>query len=99
MSVRKRSRMKLEIDVDLPREILEGIPPAELAQLFRTEVVLRLYAEQKLAPVEAADLLGLSRIEFLDLLRERGVGFLVELEEEDFRQLDELRERYAPKAS
>jgi uncharacterized protein UPF0175 len=90
--------MKLEIDVDLPPEILDQIPPADLGKLCQTEVVLRLYGEQKLASVEAAHLLGLSRIQFLDLLRERGVGFLVELEEEDFRQLDNLRQRYAPKA-
>jgi hypothetical protein len=35
----------------------------------------------------------------LDLLRERGVGFQVELDDEDFRQIRELRHRYAPKAS
>jgi predicted HTH domain antitoxin len=91
--------MKLEIDVDLPREILDQIPATDLGELCRTEVVLRLYVEDKLAPVEAAQLLGLSRIQFLDLLRERGVGFLVELEDEDYRQLEDLQQRYTPKAS
>jgi predicted HTH domain antitoxin len=85
------ANMKLEIDVDLPREILDQIPSAELAKLCETEIVLRLYSERKLAAVEAARLLGLTRIRFLDLLRERGVGFLVDLDDEDFRQLDTLR--------
>ena len=89
--------MKFEIDLDLPAEILQQIPPADMARLCRTEVVLRLYSEKKLAAAEAAQLLGLTRIQFLDLLRERGTGFLVELDEQDFRQLDQLRERYAPK--
>jgi len=90
--------VKLEIEVDLPPEILNQIPSADLGRLCRTEIVLRLYREKKLAPAEAARLLGLSRIQFLDLLRERGPGFLVELEDEDFRQLDDLRQRYPPKA-
>lgn len=91
--------MKLEIDVDLPRGILDRIPVDELGKLCGTEIVLRLYRERKLAPAQAAKLLRLSRIQFLDILRERGVGFLVELEEEDFRQIRELRQRYAPKAN
>lgn len=92
-------RVKLEIDVDLPREILDQIPRGDLGKLCRTEIVLRLYGEQKLAPAQAAHLLGLSRIQFLDLLRERGVGFQVELDDEDFRQLEDLRQRHSPEAS
>jgi hypothetical protein len=91
--------MKLEIDVDLPRGVLDQIPADELGKLCGTEIVLRLYSERKLAPAQAAKLLGLSRIRFLDLLRARGVGFLVDLEEEDFRQIRELRHRYGAKAS
>ena len=91
--------VKLEIDIDLPSQILGQIPADELGQLCRTEIVLRLYSEDKLAPAEAAKLLRLSRIQFLDLLRERGVGFRVELDDEDFRQIRELRQRYNPKAS
>jgi predicted HTH domain antitoxin len=91
--------MKLEIDIDLPIEILEQIAPADLGKLCRTEIILQLYSKQKLAPVQAARLLSLSRIEFLDLLRERGVGFLVELDDQDFRQLEDLRQRYPQKAS
>jgi predicted HTH domain antitoxin len=90
--------VKLEIEVDLPQEVLAQVPARELGKLCGTEIVLRLYSEDKLAPAEAAKLLRLSRIEFLDLLRERGVGYRVELDDEDFRQIRELRQRYAPKA-
>jgi len=91
--------VKLEIDVDLPREILDLIPPSDLGKLCRTEVVLQLYSERKLAAVQAAGLLGLSRIQFLNLLRDRGVGFRVDLTDEDFQQIDELREQYPSKAN
>jgi len=93
------ANVKLEIDIDLPSHILGQIPADELGQLCGTEIVLRLYSEDKLAPAEAAKLLRLSRIQFLDLLRERGVGFRVDLDDEDFRQIRELRQRYTPKAS
>ena len=90
--------MKLEIHIDLPREILDQVPAEDMEKLCRTEIVLRLYGEEKLAASEAARLLGLTRIQFHDLLRRRGMGFKVELDEEDFRQLQELRDQYAPKA-
>ena len=91
--------MKLEIEVDLPREVVDQVPPEDLQRLCRTEIVLRLYADEKIATSEAAGLLGLTRIRFLDLLRERGIGLLVELDAEDFRQIENLRDQYAPKAS
>lgn len=44
-------------------------------------------------------MLGLTRIQFLDLLRTSGVGFRVELDDEDFRQIRQLREDHAPKSA
>ena len=82
-----------------PARFWRGIPVQDLGKLCRTEIVLRLYSENKLAPAEAARLLELNRIQFLDLLRVRAAGYLVELDDEDFRQLDALRQRYTPKAS
>jgi len=91
--------VKLEIEVDLPREVVDQVPPEDLQRLCRTEIVLRLYADEKIATSDAARLLGLTRIRFLDLLRQRGIGLLVELDEEDFWQIENLRDQYAPKAS
>jgi hypothetical protein len=91
--------MKLELDIDLPHEILSQVPAAELGKLCGEGVVLRLYAEHKLTPADGARLLGLTRLQFLDLLNRRGTGLLVELDAEDFRQIDELSNRYGSKAS
>ena len=90
--------MKLEINVDLPPELLDQIPAGDLSNLCRTEIVIHLYAEGKLSAGAAAEFAGLTRLQFLDLLRERGVGFLVELDPDDFRQIDDIRLRYTPKA-
>lgn len=47
---------------------------------------------------EAAEMLGLTRIEFLDLLRRSGVGFLVELDEDDCEQLRRARDARRPQS-
>jgi len=41
-------------------------------------------------------MLGWNRIQFLDLLRRTGVGFRVELDGEDFAQLQRRRQDHAP---
>ena len=48
------------------------------------------------APGEAAEMLGLTRIEFLGLLRLAGVGFEVDLDEEDFEQLRRAVHAHGP---
>ena len=75
------------------------MPPGELGKLCGEEVVLRLYAEHKLTPADGARLLGLTRLQFLGLLNRRGTGLLVDLDAEDFRQIDELSKRYGSKTS
>jgi hypothetical protein len=40
-------------------------------------------------------MLGLTRLQFLDLLSRTGVGFRVELDEEDFAQIRRWREDHA----
>jgi predicted HTH domain antitoxin len=91
--------MKFEVDLDLPPELLDQIPASEISTLCRSEIILRLFNADKIGSGEAARLLGLTRLEFLDLLRQRGMALRVELTAEDFRQLHELRKRYSPNAS
>ena len=91
--------MKMELEIDLPQELVSQIPADDLGKLFREEIVLRLYSEQKLTPADGARLLGVTRLQFLDLLNRRGTGLLAELDAEDFRQIDELTKRHPPKAS
>ena len=49
----------------------------------------------RLTTGEASDILGLTRIQFLDLLRRTGVGFHVDLDDDDFAQLRRRRDEYA----
>jgi predicted HTH domain antitoxin len=52
---------------------------------------LRLFANGKISSGLGARMLGIGRIQFLDLLRQRDIPFTVELDDEDFRMLDDWR--------
>ena len=74
--------MKLAFELKVPDGAVDKGDEAELVRSFKEHTVLKLYSEQRLTSGEAAEMLGLTRIEFLDLLTRTGVGFLVELDEE-----------------
>ena len=86
--------MKIELELDLPQEIIDQVSQRDLEDACRTEVILRLFAQQKIVPVEATRLLGLTRIGFHQLLEERGVPFVVDLDDKDEEMLRTLRDRY-----
>ncbi len=79
--------MKLAFEMEIPDGAVDPSGEKELVRSVKEQTVLKLYSDQRVTSGEAAELLGLGRIEFLDLLRRSGVGFLVELDEEDFAQL------------
>ena len=90
--------MKLAFELELPDGVVDPIAEAELVRSLKEQTVLKLYAEQRITTGEAAEMLGLTRIEILDLLRRSGVGFSVDLDEEDFAQLRRWRKDHAPKS-
>ena len=73
MEKRAEGTMKFEIDVDLPDEITDATFEESIAKPVRQELVLRLFRERRIAGGRAAHLLGLTRIAFLDLLKEHGI--------------------------
>lgn len=79
--------MKLAIELDLPDGAFDKVAEAELVRSVKEQTVLKLYSEERITTGEAAEMLGLTRIEFLDLLRRTGVGFRVELDDDDFMML------------
>jgi predicted HTH domain antitoxin len=79
--------MRLAFELEVPDGAIEKGAEAELMRSVKEQTALKLYSEQRLTSGEAAEMLGLTRIEFLDLLGRTGVGFLVELDEEDFAQI------------
>lgn len=89
--------MKLEIDLDLPDQILDADAGDRLRQALREDAVLRLYADQKVAPALAAQALGLTRIQFLELTRRRSIPFTfadAEGLEADLASIEKYRKRH-----
>jgi len=90
--------MKLAFEIEVPDGVIDPSGEAELLRSIKEQTVLKLYSEQRVTTGEAAEMLGLTRIEFLDLLGRSGVGFLVELDEEDFAQLRRSRDTHTPQS-
>jgi predicted HTH domain antitoxin len=84
--------MKLAFELELPDGAVDESAEAELVRSVKEQAALKLYSEQRVTTGEAAEMLGLTRIEFLDVLRRSGVGFHAELDDEDFRMLRRRRE-------
>jgi len=90
--------MKLEIELDVPDGAVDECAEAELIRSIKEQTALKLYSEDRVTTGEAAGMLGLTRIQFLDLLRRTGVGFRVELDDEDFAQIRRWRQDHAPQS-
>jgi predicted HTH domain antitoxin len=91
--------MKLAFELDLPEGAVDHSAQAELVRTIKEQTVLKLYSDDRVTTGEAAEILGLTRLQFLDLLRTSGVGFRVELDDEDFRQIRQWREEHRPKTA
>ena len=83
--------MKLAFEFDVPDGAIDRRAEAELVRSVREQAALKLYADGRVTTGEAAGILGLTRIQFLDLLRRSGVGFQAELDDDDFAQLRQRR--------
>jgi hypothetical protein len=94
----KRNAMKIAFELEVPDGALDKDAEAELVRSAKEQAVLKLYGDDLINTGEAAAMLGLTRIQFLDLLQQSGVGFRVDLDEQDFQMLRQWREGHAPKA-
>ena len=84
--------MKLEFELEVPDGAVDKGAEAELIRSVKEQTALKLYSDERVTTGEAAEMLDLTRIQFLDLLRRTGLGFQVELDGEDFAQIRRWRE-------
>jgi predicted HTH domain antitoxin len=64
---------ELKVEIELPRNLLLAlnIPESELGQQARVWVLLELFQEGKISAGKAAEVLGLSKAQFIELLNDR----------------------------
>jgi predicted HTH domain antitoxin len=69
---------ELKVEIELPRNLLIAlnIPESELGRQARVWVLLELFQEGKISAGKAAEVLGLSKAQFIELLNDRNLPFL-----------------------
>lgn len=66
--------MKLQIEVDVAEE---SVDKQQLEEHLRKEAILSLFADRKIPAGRAARQLGLRRLDFINLLRQRGIPYAI----------------------
>ncbi len=68
----------LKVEIELPEKLVAAldVPEPELGRQAREWVLLELFQEGKISSGKAAEFLGLSKAQFLDLLNERHLPYL-----------------------
>jgi predicted HTH domain antitoxin len=66
--------MKLEIEVNVAED---AINKNELQERLRKEAILALFADRKIPAGQASRDLGLGRLEFMELLKQRGIPYVI----------------------
>ena len=66
------------LEIDVPVDVLAGIDAEQLTSLAREALHVKLYERGLVSSGRAADLLGITRWDFLDLLGRYGVSYLDE---------------------
>ena len=74
----------LTVALDLPRDLLGAldVPQARLKARLRELIALELFREGRISSGKGAELLGISKLEFIHLLAERGLPYFTESPEE-----------------
>jgi predicted HTH domain antitoxin len=86
--------MKIELDLELPDELIDKKLEQELVSLAKEDIVLRLFEERRIAGGVAARLLKVTRRKFMELCERRGVALTEYTAEdlgEDLAVMDRLR--------
>ena len=68
----------ITIEIELPRDLLVSldIPMAQAGQKTKEWVVLELFREGKISSCKAGELLGIRKVEFIDLLGRYAIPYL-----------------------
>lgn len=69
--------MPTTVQIDLPSSLRQlGVDPPMIRRSIREWSVFTLFTEGRISSGKAAILLGITRHDFLDLLRERGIAYV-----------------------
>jgi predicted HTH domain antitoxin len=83
----------VSIHVSFPRDLLAAldVPEVQVEKRLRELIVVELVREDRISTGKGAELLGLSKGTFIQILGERGVDYFTESPEELAAQVEDLR--------
>jgi predicted HTH domain antitoxin len=85
------------LSVQIPNDLLKlGISPDEIQNRISEWLVFSLFSEGKISSGKAGKLLGISRLDFIQLLKTRGIAFVNYSEEEIKEELEAVK-KLSPK--
>lgn len=84
------------VELELPRDLLGAlrVTEHELGPELKRVIALGLFREERISSGKAAELLGLSKAEFIDLLDRHGIAYFTETPEELEAQVETLRDLF-----
>ena len=79
-------------NVNIPSNLLNlGIGQDEIQRRISEWLVFSLFSEEKISSGKAGKLLGLSRLEFIQLLKTRGIAFINYTEDEIKEEFEAIK--------
>ncbi len=88
----ERSTMRVELN--LPRDLLSVLNATEesVESKLRTLIALELFREERISTGKAAELIGMSKSGFIELLGSHGISYFTETPEELEAQVKAMEE-------
>ncbi len=80
------------LEIAIPKDLLAmlGVSKSSAAEAIREFSVLGLYLERRISAGKAAELMGISKREFIRLLARKGFSYF-DYTDEEFRTVDEWK--------
>ena len=84
----------LTVALDLPRDLLGAldVPPTRVESQLRELIALELFREGRISSGKGAELLGISKLEFVCLLAQHGISYFTESPEELMAEVKALEQ-------
>lgn len=89
------------VELNVPRDLLGAlnVTEKELGPHLKKLVALELFREERISSGKAAELLGISKAEFIDLLDRHGISYFTETPDELAAQVKAVRKKLTPPSS
>jgi predicted HTH domain antitoxin len=94
--------VRIELDISIPEASLDENAKNRLRRDALEAAILRLFDERRVSSAEAAEELGLTRIQFMELTRRRGIphhDYTAEDLADDLSDLKKIEDQLPPSGS